>query len=120
MKKAKRPERRQAERKIRGFHADIVRVNELNYGTKWHNEVGTDISEQGLGIRCSKPLPEKANVTIAILLRNGGYHLLKVEAKLSWISKKVEDQKERYFMGFEFTKLEPEVREQIREFVLDP
>lgn len=117
----KGPERRRVERKVRSFHADIVRVNELTFGSKWYNEVGTDLSEEGLGIRCSKPLPEKANVTIAFVLRNGDYQLLKVEARLIWISKVTEQQKERYLMGFQFTKLEPEVREKIREFIrVDP
>jgi len=115
------PERRSSERKVHGFHADIVRVNELTFGSKWYNEVGTDISEEGLAVRCSKPLPEKANVTIAILLRDGGYQLLKVEARLIWISKVMEQQKERYLMGFQFTQLDPEVREKIREFIrVDP
>lgn len=115
----KGPERRGTQRKVRGFHADIVRVNELTFQSKWYNEVGTDISNKGLGLRCSRPLPEKSHVTIAIVLRDGGYHLLKVEARLVWISKVVEHQKERFFMGFEFTKLDPEIREKIQQFLRD-
>jgi len=115
----KGPDRRGPQRKVRGFHADIVRVNELTFQSKWYNEVGTDISDKGLGLRCSRPLPEKANVTIAIVLRDGGYQLLKVDARLVWMSKVVENQKERYFMGFEFTKLDPEIQEKIRNFIRD-
>ena len=122
MKKAKThhgPERRHTFRKSVGFHIDIVRVNDLTFKSKWHNEVGTDIGLSGVGIRCSKPLPKKANVTIAILLRGDGFQLLKVDAKLAWIKKIVEDKKERYFMGFEFTKLDPENQEKIRHYLRD-
>lgn len=58
-------------------------------------------------------------VTIAIVLRDGGYQLLKVDARLVWISKVVENQKDRFFMGFEFTKLNPEIQEKIRNFIRD-
>lgn len=113
----KGPEKRHTRRKLVKFHADIIRVNAKKLKGKWDHEVGIDIGLGGFGIRSAKPLPEKANVTVAILLPDGTFEVLELDAKLVWTEKVIEEGKESYFMGLEFTKLDAQAQERIDRFV---
>lgn len=110
-------ERRHCLRKRATLPADIIRVNQLKFQRKWDHEVATDIGLSGLGVKSEKPLPAKANVTVAVLLHNDNTTLLTLDAKLVWTNPKTENHHKIYYMGLEFTRLDPEAKEKIQRFV---
>lgn len=113
----KAKERRGSYRRQATFPADITRVNQFNFKNKWDHEVGVNIGLSGLCVRSSKALPEKANVTLSILLHNEDAELVEVDAKLVWTQRRVENREKLYYMGLEFTKLASDVRALIERFV---
>lgn len=110
-------ERRRYFRKRATFPTDIIRVNQLKFQRKWDHEVSTDIGVNGVGVKSEKALPAKANVTVAILLHNEDTALLTLDAKLVWTRQQIENHQKIYYMGLEFTKLDPEAREKIQRVV---
>ncbi len=110
-------DRRTTFRKQATFQADIFRVNEMSFKKKWDHEVGVNIGMRGMCLRSTKRLPEKANVTIAILLHNENSALVEVDAKLVWTHQRKENRQSLYYMGLEFTRLDAEVRQKIERFV---
>ncbi len=110
-------ERRLCLRKRVTLPADIIRVNQMKFKRKWDHEVATDIGLSGLGIKSAKPLPAKANVTVAVLLHNDNTALLTLDAKLVWTRPQNENRHKIYYMGLEFTKLDSEAKDKIQRFV---
>lgn len=109
--------RRNGVRKTAGFSAAIVRVNDRKFQNKWDHEVGFNIGLSGMGLKSERPLPAKANVTVVVLLPDEEQELMELEAKLVWIKQGADGNKKLYFMGLEFTKLEPQAQGQIRQFL---
>lgn len=110
-------ERRGSFRRQASFPTDITRVNQFKFKKKWDHEVGVNIGITGLCIRSMKPLPEKANVTLAILLYNDEAELVETDAKLLWTQRRIVDRQKLYYMGLEFTNLNPQTRDLIQHFI---
>ncbi len=73
-----------------------------------------------MGLKSERPLPAKANVTVVVLLPDEEQELMDLEAKLVWIKQGADGKKKLYFMGLEFTKIEPQAQGQIRQFLDEP
>ena len=110
-------DRRGAFRKQAALPSDITRVNQLRFQRKWNHEVGVNIGLGGMCIRSTKPLPEKANITIAVLLHNENAELVELDAKLVWTQRRVVDRQKLYYMGLEFTNLSAQAHDLIQRFI---
>jgi len=110
-------DRRNNVRKTAGFSAAIVRVNDRKFQNKWDHEVGFNIGLGGMGLKSERPLPAKANVTVIVLLPDEEQELMELDAKLTWLKEGTDAKKKLYYMGLEFTKLEPAALEQIQQFL---
>jgi len=110
-------DRRGAFRKQAAFPSDITRVNTLRFQRKWNHEVGVNIGLGGMCIRSTKPLPEKANITIAVLLHNEHAELVELDAKLVWTQQRTVDRQKLYYMGLEFTNLSAQAHDLIQRFI---
>lgn len=110
-------ERRSGFRRQATFPVDIIRVNQLKFRNKWDHEVGVNIGLGGICLRSTKALPEKANVSMAVLLHNEDAELVEVDAKLLWTQRRVERSQKLYYMGLEFTNLNSQAQGLIQRFV---
>lgn len=110
-------ERRSAFRRQATFPVDIIRVNQFRFKQKWDHEVGVNIGAAGVCLRSGKALPEKASVTLALLLHNEDAELVEVDARLVWTRPRVERQEKLYYMGLEFTKVGDDAQRLIQHFV---
>lgn len=110
-------ERRSGFRRQATFPVDIIRVNQLKFRNKWDHEVGVNIGATGICLRSTKALPEKANVSMAVLLHNEDAELVEVDAKLLWTQRRVERSQKLYYMGLEFTNLNSQAQGLIQRFV---
>lgn len=91
-----------------------LKFDELKTNPKFCDESGLDFSPEGIGIMCSRSLPEESKIQMKMLIPDeSDLNLIKAGGTIKWL-KEVKGKYKKYFItGACFRDLEDEDKEKL-------
>jgi len=107
-------ERRKHKRINKQIPLNITGFNNKKTLPKFDEEIALNISETGILIECSKPLPIATSLNLKIMLNlDSGYKTIETTSAIMWTK---ESHRKTYYFGCRFMELSEEDKTSLKDF----